>query len=121
MTAARAGQHIEVYGTVQGVGFRPYVHRVATRLELDGWVRNSDGHVELTVAGHPAALRELTGRLRHGAPPLAAVRRVRVRPLPDTGLPSPGSGFAVHHSAPVTGSPAAARAAPAPAHREIPP
>ncbi|WP_405595529.1 carbamoyltransferase HypF [Streptomyces sp. NBC_01410] len=110
MSGERTAQRIEVFGTVQGVGFRPHVHRLATGLELDGWVRNANGHVELTVAGPPSALRDFVHRIRSDAPPLAAVRRIRV-----TGLvgrpPAPGTGFTVR------GSSAHAPHAP----REIPP
>lgn len=77
MSGERTAQRIEVFGTVQGVGFRPHVHRLATGLELDGWVRNANGHVELTVAGPPSALRDFVHRIRSDAPPLAAVRRIR--------------------------------------------
>lgn len=48
---ARAARRVEVSGTVQGVGFRPFVHRTATRLGLDGWVRNAGGRVVVTAAG----------------------------------------------------------------------
>ena len=52
-TPRRAWQ-VEVTGTVQGVGFRPFVHRLATGLGLHGWMRNVDGHVMVAVAGRPA-------------------------------------------------------------------
>ncbi|MFE7607057.1 carbamoyltransferase HypF [Streptomyces celluloflavus] len=98
-------------GRVQGVGFRPFVHRVATRLGIDGWVLNTGGHVELSVAGSPQALTALVDTLRNDAPPLAQVRRISVTAL--AGRPPPrGSGFAVRAS---TG----ARAPSVP--REIPP
>src|SRR2546428_11494343 len=42
---------VRVRGTVQGVGFRPFVYRVAIRHELGGWVRNSTGPVEIEVEG----------------------------------------------------------------------
>ncbi|MFF4534317.1 carbamoyltransferase HypF [Streptomyces sp. NPDC001407] len=96
---------ITVSGRVQGVGFRPFVHRVATGLGLDGWVLNAGGHVELSVSGSPEELGTLIERLRNGAPSLADVRRVGVGPLLDP-LPAPGSGFTVRTStsggAPVT-------------------
>ncbi|MEU3250690.1 carbamoyltransferase HypF [Streptomyces sp. NPDC006997] len=104
----RRTQHIEVFGRVQGVGFRPYVHRTATALGLDGWVCNVDGHVELTVSGRPDALRELVARLRDRPPPLAAVRRIDVTDAP--GAPD-RAGFTV----------VASQADPSAAPREIPP
>ncbi|MBN0042732.1 carbamoyltransferase HypF [Streptomyces actuosus] len=106
----RRTQRIEVFGRVQGVGFRPYVHRTATELGLDGWVCNVDGHVELTASGRPGDLRELVDRLRGQAPPLAAVRRVEVRDVPPEAAPA-GAGFCV----------VASREAPAAAPREVPP
>jgi len=95
----RITQRIEVFGRVQGVGFRPYVHRTATALGLDGWVCNVDGHVELTASGRPAALSDLVTRIREQAPPLAAVRRIDVTDVPG-GLfeTSSGAGFTVRSS-----------------------
>ncbi|GAA2280372.1 carbamoyltransferase HypF [Streptomyces ruber] len=110
MKGRRVTRRIEVFGRVQGVGFRPWVHRAATGLGLDGWVRNVDGHVELAAAGSPGALDELVLRLRGHPPPLAVVRRVRVTDFPGEETPA-GSGFAVVPS----------RADPAAAPREIPP
>jgi len=47
-------QLITFHGTVQGVGFRYTVHRIATRYELTGYVRNlDDGSVEMFAQGHP--------------------------------------------------------------------
>ncbi|WP_338933414.1 carbamoyltransferase HypF [Streptomyces netropsis] len=102
---------ITVSGTVQGVGFRPFVHRLATRLGLDGWVLNTGGHVELSVAGPPPTLRLLVARLRAEAPLLARIRRVTVADLPGP-PPPPGSGFTVR---------ASTRAEGPPGTRDIPP
>ncbi|MGX8904189.1 carbamoyltransferase HypF [Streptomyces netropsis] len=103
---------VTVFGRVQGVGFRPFVHRLATRLGLDGWVLNADGRVELTVAGPPPSVQTLVDLLRAEAPPLADIRRVTVVDLSGP-PPPPGSGFTVRASA-RTGSGR-------PADREIPP
>jgi len=52
---------------VQGVGFRWYVHREASELDLRGWVRNTeDGDVEVVAAGKAAGLAELRASLRRG-------------------------------------------------------
>lgn len=62
-------QHFLVKGRVQGVGFRWYVQREATRIGLRGWVRNTeDGHVEVLAAGDPAQMEELQQALRRGTP-----------------------------------------------------
>ena len=76
--AARA---LHVEGVVQGVGFRPFVWRLATELGLAGRVRNAAGRVEIEAAGSPEALDALARRLRTDAPPRARVERVTVLPL----------------------------------------
>ncbi|HUA93827.1 MAG TPA: acylphosphatase [Terracidiphilus sp.] len=59
--------HFLVQGRVQGVGFRWFVHREASELELRGWVRNTeDGDVEVLAAGAETDLDELRGSLRRG-------------------------------------------------------
>ncbi len=59
--------HFLVCGRVQGVGFRWYVHREASELQLSGWVRNTeDGDVEVVAAGTAEDLDELRTSLRRG-------------------------------------------------------
>jgi acylphosphatase len=59
--------HFLVRGRVQGVGFRWFVHREASELELKGWVRNTeDGDVEVVAAGDPEGLAELRTSLQRG-------------------------------------------------------
>ena len=70
-----------VQGTVQGVGFRPYVYRLARDERLGGWVRNDERGVVLEVEGAAAAVERFLARLPLEAPPLAAVERVRSRAL----------------------------------------
>lgn len=65
-----------VSGTVQGVGFRPFVHRLATGLGLAGTVVNDSGVVVIEAEGAPADLEALARRLREEAPPLARVERI---------------------------------------------
>ncbi len=77
ITRARA----RVEGTVQGVGFRPYVFRLAHDERLAGWVRNDERGVLLEVEGAPEAVERFLARLPREAPPLAAVERVRSRSL----------------------------------------
>ena len=66
-----------VEGTVQGVGFRPYVYRLARDERLGGWVRNDERGVVLEVEGAPDAVERFLARLPREAPPLAAVEHVR--------------------------------------------
>lgn len=65
-----------VSGSVQGVGFRYFVQRVAEKLEIGGYARNLfDGRVEVLAVGTPAKLAELKSALQHG-PRFASVSRV---------------------------------------------
>ena len=68
-------------GIVQGVGFRPFLHRLASRLGLGGWARNTPAGVELELEGPPDAIGAFVRTLRAGPPPLAVVEQVTVRPL----------------------------------------
>jgi hydrogenase maturation protein HypF len=74
-------QHIRVTGVVQGVGFRPFVWRLAQQLGLHGWVRNDAQGVEILVQGSQPGLAELLERLRLDAPPLARVDSVKAHEL----------------------------------------
>ncbi|WP_296490215.1 carbamoyltransferase HypF [Rhodoferax sp.] len=74
-------QHIRVTGIVQGVGFRPFVWRLAQQLGLHGWVRNDARGVEILAQGSQPRLAELLERLRLDAPPLARVDNVQAQNL----------------------------------------
>jgi hydrogenase maturation protein HypF len=67
---------IRVEGVVQGVGFRPFVYSLATRLGLAGWVGNDVDGVFAEVEGPAAGVGEFLGLLEAQAPPLARVDRV---------------------------------------------
>ncbi|NUT54018.1 MAG: carbamoyltransferase HypF [Saccharothrix sp.] len=90
-------ERIEVRGTVQGVGFRPHVHRLARALGIDGDVRNVDGHVVITAAGEPRDLAEFRRLVGERPPAVARVESVAVSPLPVEAVPGPG--FVVRVSA----------------------
>jgi hydrogenase maturation protein HypF len=67
---------IHVYGIVQGVGFRPFVYREATRRNLTGWVRNTTSGAEILASGDPVALHEFEQLLRQSVPAPSQVTRI---------------------------------------------
>lgn len=75
--STRLVERLEVTGIVQGVGFRPFVHRLATELGLDGSVGNDSARVFIEVAGPADRLDEFARRLVDEAPPLALVEGVQ--------------------------------------------
>ncbi|MFO1324410.1 MAG: carbamoyltransferase HypF [Burkholderiales bacterium] len=97
---ATARSRIEVRGIVQGVGFRPFVYRLAHELALAGWVNNNGAGVTIEVEGDPAHIERLARRLTTDAPPLARVDHVAVNAC----APRAESGFAILESG---GGPAA--------------
>ena len=85
---------VRVHGTVQGVGFRPYVYRLADELGLAGWVLNDARGVLLEVEGGSERVGEFLDRLAPDAPPLAVVERVEISALAPLGERS----FAIRES-----------------------
>ncbi|MGH3971222.1 MAG: carbamoyltransferase HypF [Mycobacterium sp.] len=71
-------QRFTVTGVVQGVGFRPFVHRIASELGLAGFVGNDSGAVFIEVQGSSARIDEFGRRLRTDAPPLATINAISV-------------------------------------------
>jgi len=86
---------LAVRGAVQGVGFRPFVHRLAGELELDGWVRNDASGVMIEVEGSAEAVRTFLVRLPLELPPHAAVTGLEPTFLDAAGF----SGFEIRPSA----------------------
>ena len=78
----RTGVLLRVRGTVQGVGFRPFVLRAATRLHLAGWVRNDSQGVLIRAAGARPSVDSLVRALTAEAPPAARVVSVEEQPDP---------------------------------------
>jgi hydrogenase maturation protein HypF len=76
----RIRRDVRVEGVVQGVGFRPFVYGLATRLGLAGRVGNDAGGVFVEVEGSPAGIDAFLAALERDAPPLAEIERVTVEP-----------------------------------------
>ncbi|MYI15460.1 MAG: carbamoyltransferase HypF [Acidimicrobiaceae bacterium] len=75
-------RRLRIAGTVQGVGFRPHLHRLARSLSLTGAAGNDDEGVWCEVQGHRADLDEFEARVAAEAPPLARVDLVRSADVP---------------------------------------
>ena len=86
------GQRIDVTGRVQGVGFRPYVWRLAKEAGLTGRVLNDAQGVRIDAWGTQAQLQGFTAALRQKPPPLARIEDLTVRPLRGA---SPSAGFSI--------------------------
>ena len=84
----RAGARLSVRGVVQGVGFRPFVHRLALRSGLAGWVRNASGDVQIHVEGAPDELAAFIDSLKTELPPLARIDELRSETCPSANLTS---------------------------------
>jgi hydrogenase maturation protein HypF len=74
-----------IRGIVQGVGFRPFVHRLATQLALGGFVRNESGAVRVELEGSRESLDAFDRALYRQAPPLARIEQIAWEPIPRRG------------------------------------
>ncbi len=95
LAGERVRVRLAVTGIVQGVGFRPFVHGLAARLGLDGYVGNDATGVVAEVEGRAEDVEAFVDALRTEPPPLAVVEDVRCAPVAATGAP----GFVIAASA----------------------
>lgn len=77
--AAATARRWRIAGRVQGVGFRPFVYRLAHEYGLRGWVRNSGGEVEVHAEGEAASIEGFGAALLTRAPPAARPRLLEQR------------------------------------------
>ena len=80
---------VRIQGVVQGVGFRPFVHRLASQHGLAGWVRNTSGSVEIEAEGDEMIVRSFLSCIRCEAPPRARIDSFEA----SFALPTGHSGF----------------------------
>ena len=85
---------VHVDGVVQGVGFRPFVYRLAHERQLSGWVLNRPDGVVLEVEGPEAALQDFLRALEAERPAPARIRQVTVTAISEEGA----GGFAIRAS-----------------------
>lgn len=91
MNSPRATLRLTVTGLVQGVGFRPYLHRLAKKYRISGWARNTTDGLEGFLSGTPEDLSSFLRELRESPPPLASIEAVRTVPAKSI-APEGGSG-----------------------------
>ena len=84
--AITARMKVTIRGAVQGVGFRPFVYRLARQIQLAGSVRNTSQGVSIEVEGPEASLREFLVRLQHEKPAIASIHSLESQFLDPVGL-----------------------------------
>ncbi len=94
------GRSIHVSGVVQGVGFRPFVYGLATRLGLTGWVINTSAGVDIHIQGPPDHVDVFVDALVAEAPPLARIDALIV----EEAAPDSFEGFEIRASEAVEGA-----------------
>jgi hydrogenase maturation protein HypF len=92
----KARLKVSVCGAVQGVGFRPFIYRLATELGLAGWVNNSAQGVVVEVEGPRKHAERFLSRLEKEKPPRSLVQRIEASWLP----PAHHRGFRIRESRP---------------------
>lgn len=90
----KAARFVRVRGVVQGVGFRPFVYRLAQAHGLAGWVLNGEEGVEIQVEGPEPSLQIFIRELKTQAPPAAVISEIDVQTAKLRGL----TGFTIHES-----------------------
>jgi hydrogenase maturation protein HypF len=78
---------IAIRGVVQGVGFRPFIYRLANQKSLAGWVRNGPQGVSIEVEGPQRSLDDFLLRLPQEKPPLSFIQSLEYSVLEPVGYP----------------------------------
>lgn len=78
-------RRLTIQGTVQGVGFRPFVYRLAAEMGMGGWVVNSSQGVVIEVEATALTLDRFVTRLHHELPPHASICDFRTQGIPALG------------------------------------
>jgi hydrogenase maturation protein HypF len=89
---------LHVTGTVQGVGFRPFIYQLAKAHRLSGYVKNLGNHVEILIEGKRVNIQNFLSDLPEKKPPLARVKEIAVNTVSFSGYPE----FIIIHSEPGT-------------------
>jgi len=78
-------ENIIIKGIVQGVGFRPFIHKLVNHYSLSGWIVNSNQGVEIEVEGEEEELKDFLLEMETKIPPLARIEEIEVKKLPIIG------------------------------------
>ena len=70
---------ISIHGIVQGVGFRPFIHKLVTQYRLCGFIKNTSSGVELELEGERAELERFAADVPRRAPKLAVIESMEIR------------------------------------------
>jgi len=87
-------KNIIIKGIVQGVGFRPFIHKLVQNYNLSGWVLNSNQGVEIEVEGKTEEINSFVSNVKKKLPPLARIEKIEVNQLPLVGY----KGFSIKKS-----------------------
>ncbi|MCJ7733659.1 MAG: carbamoyltransferase HypF, partial [Anaerolineales bacterium] len=90
---------ILINGIVQGVGFRPFIYKLAIQNHLKGWVRNTSRGVEIEVSGSLTQLEIFLGSIPTEAPPLSKIESIQHKIIPSDGYEN----FQIIHSQVIEG------------------
>lgn len=74
-------KHIQVFGTVQGVGFRYYTERIANQYHIQGTVQNVEDYVEIYAQGEDKELEQFIQTVIKGASPASSVSDYNIKTL----------------------------------------
>ena len=94
------GAHIHITGIVQGVGFRPFVYNLATRLGLKGWVNNTSAGVNIHIEGEEEKVKNFCEKLTSEKPPLARIDEIQI----EEATPGNFTTFDIQHSTVIEGA-----------------
>ena len=91
---------VHITGIVQGVGFRPFVYNLATRLGLKGWVNNTSAGVDIHIEGEEVDVKSFIEKLSSEKPALAVMDEISVREIPLENFTT----FDIQHSTSIEGA-----------------
>ncbi len=80
-------KHIQInlQGLIQGVGFRPFIYRLARQYQQNGWIANSESGVVIELEGEAVKQQDLISAMHKQLPPYAVIKSIKVKNLPISG------------------------------------